>query len=116
MSILTDTKPLDASEVALVEANDADMPGQNAYYNRGYDAFREMFGELAEERPDLLPLDATGVFADLTDPVYTDDCHLTPLGRKALAEWIGAALLERWDGAPPRRGGGPARGAIPASG
>jgi lysophospholipase L1-like esterase len=95
MSILTGTKPLDPSESDLVRTHEAEIPGQNAYYNRSFAAFRAMFEELADERPDLLLLDATGVFADRAEVIYVDQCHLTQRGREILAEWIGSALLER---------------------
>ena len=95
--ILPGTKPLTEFERELVAYNDATRPGVSAYYDDVYRSFRGVLSELGEQRPDLLVLDASHVYADVEEIAYTDHCHLTPTGRRALAEAIGEALLARLD-------------------
>jgi hypothetical protein len=38
-------------------------------------------------------IDLTDIFGGIEDDVYTDYCHLTPVGNKRLAEYLGAKLL-----------------------
>lgn len=47
-------------------------------------------------------LDATSVFEGVTGQVYTDYCHLTPLGNRVLADFIATSI-----GAQVNLGGGP---------
>lgn len=42
-------------------------------------------------------IDLTDIFGDITDDAFTDDCHLTPLANRVVAEYIGhriASLIE----------------------
>lgn len=94
MCLLPETKPLTPYEEAVVQHHEQKMRGRNGYYRRCFDAHREMFAKLREERPDLHTFDATEVFADDPRPLYTDVCHLTPDGRRRLAAAIGERLLE----------------------
>jgi lysophospholipase L1-like esterase len=88
MVVLPDTKPLTEFEQQIVVEQDHRMPGRNAYYAESYAAMREA---LAREAP-LRWLDATDAFASTNETAYTDDCHLTPVGQRRLAERI----ADRW--------------------
>jgi lysophospholipase L1-like esterase len=96
MAILPDTKPLTEFERRAVAEHDHKMPGQNAYFALSYAAMRGALADLARERAGrLLWLDATDAFAGTAEVAYIDDCHLTPLGMRRLAEriadgWIAA--------------------------
>jgi lysophospholipase L1-like esterase len=107
LAILPGTKPLTEFERELVAYDDAMRPGVNAYYDDVYRAFRGVLSELGRQRPDLLAVDASHAYADVEEIAYTDHCHLTPTGRRVLAEAIGEALLARLDAseAPGSRGG-----------
>ncbi len=96
MVILPDSKPLTEFERQIVVEHDHRMPGRNAYYADSYAEMRAALAELPRERGGApLWLDATDVFADTAEVAYTDDCHMTPLGHRLLAEriadgWIAA--------------------------
>lgn len=93
MVILPDTKPLSPFEEQIVVEHDRRMPGRNAYYEQSFAAIRTALADLARESaPRYRFLDATDAFRDVADVTYTDHCHLTPIGRKALAARIADAL------------------------
>jgi len=97
LAILPGTKPLTEFESEVVAHNDGRRPGVNAYYQDSFEAFGETLVQLGVERPDLLVMDATRVFAATDQIAFTDHCHLTPLGRRVLAAAIGERLLARLD-------------------
>jgi hypothetical protein len=99
-STLEGTKPLHPLEVWLAEVFFADRPDQNPYFEESYALFRTALSELAADRPNVLPIDATYVFEDTEEIAYTDQCHFTQTGRAIFVARIGSALLERLD-APP---------------
>jgi len=42
--------------------------------------------------------DATGVFGDVEEPVYVDDCcHFNERGNEILGRWIGRRVVESWE-------------------
>jgi lysophospholipase L1-like esterase len=100
MSTLEGTKPLHPLEVRLAEAFFAERPDQDPYFEESYALFRKMFSDLAVDRPDVLPIDATDVFENTEKIAYTDQCHLTQAGRAIFVARIGSELLERLDAAP----------------
>ncbi|HKA14191.1 MAG TPA: SGNH/GDSL hydrolase family protein [Myxococcota bacterium] len=110
MVILPDTKPLTEFEARIVVEQDHRMPGRNAYFAQSYAAMRSALAALQRERGgDLLWLDATDAYANTTEIAYTDDCHLTPIGQRRLAQriaegWIAAlhspALMRQSIAAP----------------
>jgi lysophospholipase L1-like esterase len=94
MVLLPDTKPLTEFEQQIVVEQDHRMPGRNAYYAESYAAMRAALADLARESGGLpVWLDATRVYADTPDVAYTDDCHLTPVGQRRLAEAIADAWI-----------------------
>jgi hypothetical protein len=99
MAILSGTKPLSEFERQLIAYHDLRVPGVNAAYDETFEDFRSMFVSLASERPGVFPLDATRVFADVSEITYVDHCHLTPRGRELLAAAIGDWILEVTDAA-----------------
>jgi lysophospholipase L1-like esterase len=100
MAILPGTKPLTDFERQIVIEHEHRMPGRNAYYAESYAAMRGSLAGLARERAGAFHwLDATDAFAHTAEGVYSDHCHLTPLGHRTLAEriadgWIAAAARE----------------------
>jgi lysophospholipase L1-like esterase len=100
LAILPDTKPLTEFERRIVAEQEHRMPGRNAYYAESYAAMRAALAEFARERAGaLLWLDATDAFADTAEVTYTDDCHLTPLGQRRLAERIAEGWIAAQRGA-----------------
>lgn len=95
LAILPGSKPLGDFERELVEHHERNLPGINAGFAEVYAASHRVFAELAARRPEVLPFDATGVFAREPRITYVDQCHLTPLGRELLAAAIGDWILER---------------------
>jgi lysophospholipase L1-like esterase len=94
MAILPDTKPLTAFEEDVVAEFEHRMPGRNADYAESYARMREQLATLALEREGAFRwIDATDAFADVPEPTYTDECHLTPLGKERLAERIADAWI-----------------------
>ena len=96
--LLPSTKPLDAFERAWVDDHARARPGEREYYARSFRRLRRSLADAAAARPNLHALDATRVFADLSEQAYVDHCHLTPAGRERLAAWLGkrvAAELDR---------------------
>jgi hypothetical protein len=93
MVMLSDAKPLTPSELETIRHQDKQMPGRNAYTEKCFAEFRKMFEELGAERPDLLLLDATRVFASETEVTFADPAHLTQLGRELLTRAIGQRLV-----------------------
>jgi len=51
------------------------------------------YARTAAERSGALFFDLTDIYGDVTGDVYTDYCHLTPLGDQRLAEYLGERLL-----------------------
>ena len=51
------------------------------------------YARRAAEGSGALFLDLTDVFAGVKEDVYTDYCHLTPVGNRMLAEYLGEKLL-----------------------
>ena len=51
------------------------------------------YARTAAEGSGALFFDLTDIFGDMTDDVYTDYCHLTPMGNKRIGEYLGAKLL-----------------------
>jgi hypothetical protein len=51
------------------------------------------FARRAAERSGAQFYDLTDIYGGVADDVYTDYCHLTPLGNKRLAEYLGERLL-----------------------
>jgi hypothetical protein len=51
------------------------------------------YARRAAEGSGALFFDLTDVFGGMEDDVYTDYCHLTPMGNKRLAEYLGEKLL-----------------------
>jgi lysophospholipase L1-like esterase len=105
LAILPDTKPLTEFERRVVVQQDHRMPGRNAYYAESYAAMRAGLATL-----DVLWLDATDAFADTPGPAYADDCHMTPLGQRRLAEriaegWIAAQRGDARNGSGAAPGG-----------
>jgi hypothetical protein len=97
IAALSDAKPLTPFESEIIRHEAKQTPGRNAYYEECFAEFRKMFEELGAERPDLLLLDATQVFASETEVTFTDPAHLTQLGRELLAQAIGERLIEGLD-------------------
>ncbi|MEM7413011.1 MAG: SGNH/GDSL hydrolase family protein [Myxococcota bacterium] len=94
MVILPDTKPLAPFEEQIVVAHDRKMPGRNAYYAETFAVFRETLTALSSERaPVFAWLDATDVYRETPEITYTDHCHLTPTGRRVLADAIADRLI-----------------------
>ena len=93
MVILPDRKPLTAFEERIVGEFEHRIPGRNAYYAESYARMREHLGALAAAESGYRWIDATEAFLGVADPTYTDDCHLTPLGRRKLAEHIADAWI-----------------------
>jgi lysophospholipase L1-like esterase len=101
MVILPDTKPLTDFEQRIVVEQDHRMPGRNAYYAESYAAMREALASLERERAGQASwLDATDAFANTTEVTYTDDCHLTPIGQRQLAERIAEGWFAAQRAAP----------------
>ncbi|MFQ5515221.1 MAG: GDSL-type esterase/lipase family protein [Myxococcota bacterium] len=94
IAILPGLKPLTAYEEAVVAEHERKIPGRNAYYAEVYDELRDVLTDLARERPEMLSFDATSIYRNDTQIVYTDYCHLVPHGRQELARVIGDRLLE----------------------
>jgi hypothetical protein len=65
-----------------------------AAYKGVFEALRAMYIQLDAEHSGILPLDATGVFAEESEVTYVDHCHLAPRGRQLLAAAIGERILE----------------------
>lgn len=100
MSTLEGTKPLHPLEAQLGEAFFAERPDQSPYFEESYALFRTVLSELAADRPNALPIDATHVFEDTEEIAYADQTHLTQTGRAIFVAMIGSALLERLDATP----------------
>jgi hypothetical protein len=91
---LAGAKPLAPFERELVAHYEAECPGSSAYYEASFGAMREMYAALAAERPELVLLDATRVFAAQAGIAFTDPTHLSQVGVEQLAAAIGEGLLE----------------------
>jgi lysophospholipase L1-like esterase len=94
MAIFPGIKPLTEFEQRIAVEFDHRMPGRNAYYAESYAEMRialaQLDGALGGE---LLWLDATDAYASTPEVAYTDDCHLTPVGHRRLAERIAEAWM-----------------------
>lgn len=94
MVMLPDTKPLSNFERAIVREFEVRMPGRNRYHVESHAAMREALAELDRARTDAFGwLDASDAFDGVSEVTFTDECHLTPLGRRLLARRIAEALV-----------------------
>jgi hypothetical protein len=98
---LAGAKPLAPFEREVVAHYEAECPGSGAYYEASFGAMRETVAALEAERPELLLLDATRVFAAQPGIAFTDPTHLSQVGVEQLAAAIGERLLERLGGPVP---------------
>ncbi len=94
MSILAGKKRLTDFEQEALEIHERRLRGAQPYFRACYDAFGPMLADVTSERPELLVMDATGVFGETAEHAYVDDCHLTPAGRKTLARAMAKKLLK----------------------
>ena len=83
-----DTKPMDAAEAHVALRDDA--PTRRPVES-GYPALREAGAALASEG--VAFHDLSGVFREVAEPVYVDDCcHLDALGNELLGAAIGRIM------------------------
>ena len=62
------------------------------YKNRARPVVTE-YARTAAEGSGALFFDLTDIFGGMADDVYTDYCHLTPMGNKRIGDYLGAKLL-----------------------
>jgi hypothetical protein len=98
MAVLPGKKTLTEFEEEAVNLHEQNrlcgVGATRPYFRACYDEFASVLLELAAKRPDLLVLDTTYVFRDISEHAFVDDCHLTPQGRKILAGAIADELLK----------------------
>jgi hypothetical protein len=86
-----DSKPLGEAERRVAFRDDSPMRKPVA---EGYARLREAGAALAAQGVDFH--DLSGVFREVQEPIYVDDCcHLNPLGNRLLGASVGRAMAAR---------------------
>jgi len=74
------------------------------YKNRARPIVLEYMNAAAAESGAMV-LDLTDIYGGITEDIFTDYCHLTPLGNRILAEYVGARILPTLQARVVRAGG-----------
>jgi lysophospholipase L1-like esterase len=104
LALESGAKPLTPVEVELRKFMLASwLPGYDEYLRRAVPYINEEESRMAAEFGAHYH-DLTGIYAGVKEQVYTDYCHLTPLGNQLLARYVAERIAplvqERIDGAP----------------
>jgi GDSL-like Lipase/Acylhydrolase family len=108
--VLTQRKVLSPLERQIYQELDTDWQENFVEYKNRARPIVTEYARRAAERSGGLFFDLTDIYGDVEGDVYTDYCHLTPLGNQKLAEYLGERLLplvqKRFQAqAPPPRAG-----------
>jgi lysophospholipase L1-like esterase len=108
--VFEQSKVLSPLEQAIYEELDSEWQVNFVEFkNRARPVVTE-YARRAAEGSGALFFDVTDVFGGMPEDAYTDYCHLTPMGNKRLAEYLGDKLLPVI-----RQGGQVGTGAVPLS-
>jgi len=103
-----DHKPMPPVERKLFEFNVASyLPNYEAFIHEAVPYVREREEAMARQVGGHF-IDLTGIYAGVPDQIYTDYCHLTPLGNRLLAQDVAKGIIP-WIRADVRRATPPVR-------
>jgi lysophospholipase L1-like esterase len=91
--VLTQRKVLSPLEQKIYRELDTEWQENFVEYKNRARPIVTQYARTAAERSGALFVDLTDIFGGVADDVYTDYCHLTPLGNQRLAEHLGEQVL-----------------------
>ncbi|HKG94777.1 MAG TPA: hypothetical protein VKA84_22880 [Gemmatimonadaceae bacterium] len=108
-------KPMSGPEQKLFEFNVSSyLPNYEQFAHRSTDFIKERERQMAADVGGQF-LDLTGIYDGVEQQIFTDYCHLTPLGNEILANYVAGQILPTIRSDLARRQQTPAAPALPAA-
>ena len=92
--ILNDSKVRTEFEETISREFETKMPGATQYYSDAFEGLRAVLIELQSSNSNFRGMDSSLLFREETADVFVDYCHLTPRGRKGVAQVLADAISE----------------------